>query len=176
MNTYAIVLYFHKDASRVLAQGIQKAADLTGSRYMVDVDIPPHVSLGCFLADEADGILQLAEKAAADLSSFSLTFDRVNGFAPRVLFASPVKDAPLTRANEQIHQLFSEHFPPADNAYYTPEKWVPHCALALRLDETQYEKGMAIQTLMPLPLTAQAQKLAVARCNPYQELAAWELR
>lgn len=69
-----------------------------------------------------------------------MKFDAIKAFEPKVVFALPVKSDELEEVNLLINQMFIDEFSPADNEYYTPTKWIPHCALAVKLNAMQFEK------------------------------------
>lgn len=175
MDTYAIALYFDKVSADTLQGIINNVALISNNNYMIDVNIPPHITIGSFLSDECSGIMTIMEDFVKHLVAFDVEFDKINAFEPRVLFASPIKDAYLMRYNRLVHDLFSKHFMPADNEYYTPDKWIPHCALAVKLDKAQFKKAMTIQKNIDFPIIANVQKIALARCNPYKEIKVWEI-
>ena len=173
MDMYAVVLYFDEDASSKLNRGIKGISDVSGNRYMLDVEIPPHITIGAFLCDEPTELLEKVREFAAQVKQFPVRFEKVGAFGTKVLFASPIKDECLASINVKINELLLGDFAPADNENYIPEKWIPHCALAVRLDDEQFQVAKEIQ--LEFPLVAQVEKLALARCNPYKELEIWEL-
>lgn len=173
MDTYAVVLYFDAVTDRKLKKIIENIALISGNNYMIDVNIPPHITIGSFLSDEADLLLEMVEVFSKSISAFEVEFEEIRAFEPRVLFASPNKEEYLERLNVLIHETFCNNFLPADNEYYTPAKWVPHCALAVRLDKEQFQKVVTRQ--IELPANAKVEKIALARCNPYKEIAVWEI-
>lgn len=102
-----------------------------------------------------------------------MKFSGVGTFPPKVVFAAPVKDDCLKHINGLVNEMFLKNFQAADQENYIPTKWVPHCALAVRLDEAQFRKASVEKT--ELPATAMVQRMALARCNPYQEIKVWEI-
>lgn len=143
---------------------------------MIDVNIPPHITIGSFFSDEYTNLLAIVENFAKHIEEFDVKFDKINAFEPRVLFSSPIKDAYLKQLNILVHDTFLKHVAPADNENYTPEKWIPHCALAVRLDKEQYKKAMIIGKSIEFPIVAKVQKVALAKCNPYKEIKVWEIK
>jgi len=174
MDTYAIVLYFDEVTSNKLNKVIQTVAELSGNHYMIDTKIPPHITIGSFLCAEPELLIKEVGNFAETIETFQVQFDDVRAFEPKVLFASPIKDEYLEKINIKINELLNDCFLPADNEYYTPEKWVPHCALAVRLDKEQFEKVKNIGNEINLPLFAEVQQIALAKCNPYEEKEVWD--
>lgn len=173
MDSYAIVLYFDPEASSSLQKVIDKMAVLTSNTYMTDVKIPPHITVGCFLGESSEPMVETVETFLKRIESFEVRFSGVGTFPPKVVFAAPVKDDCLKRINGLVHEIFLESFQAADQENYIPTKWVPHCALAVRLDEEQFREASVAE--IELPAAARVQKIALARCNPYQEIKVWEI-
>jgi len=174
MDTYAVVLYFDVNTNDTIGKIITRTAALSGNNYMLDINIPPHVTLGCFFSDEQNALYERVGIFAKDIKPFDVTFNAIKAFEPHVLFVSPVKDEYLTRSNILLHELLLSNYEPAENANYLPDRWMPHCSLAVRLDEEQFAKAKAIESEIELPFTARVSKIALAKCNPYTEVAIWE--
>ena len=176
MDTYAVVLYFDAATNDTLKKVIKNIAAISKNRYMIDVKIPPHITIGSFFSDGHADLLAVLDKFANTIESFEVKFNGIRAFEPKVLFLSPVKDTHLKQLNILLHETLLKDYPPADNENYIPEKWIPHCALAVRLDEAQFQKAKSIAEKTELPAVAKVQKIALARCNPYKEIAVWDIK
>ena len=175
-DTYAVTLYFDSPTNELILEAMKDIAAETGNNYMLDNSVPPHLSLGLFHAeDERTGeMIKLFEKFAESLKSnsagLSLNFNGPDNFADKVIFLSVERDEPLMKLNRDLHQLFLPYFEAGDNRNYLPENWVPHIALAVKLDAKQFEKGFDVAKNFPLPKTAKITSATLARCNPYNEV------
>jgi len=175
MDTYAIVLYFDNTTNIIIGNMIERTAALSGNNYMLDINIPPHVTLGCFFSNEQANLYERVESFAKGVTPFEVTFHTIGAFEPYVLFASPVKDERLTQLNALLHESLLNSYEPAENANYLPDRWMPHCSLAVRLDAEQFAKAKAIESEIDLPFTARVTKIALAKCNPYNVMATWNI-
>lgn len=175
MDTYAVVLYFDRVTNDAFKKIIKAIADISNNHYMVDMNIPPHITIGSFLCDDSYSLIEIIENFASSVNTYNVKFNQTGAFEPKVLFASPIKDGYLERLNTLIHEVLLKHFQPADNEYYTPAKWIPHCALAVKLNEEQFQKARIVEEKIELPIIAKVKKVALAKCNPYKEIAVWEI-
>lgn len=173
MESYAIVLYFDAKANNSIQKEIDNMSLLTENTYMIDAGIPPHITVGCFCGGRFDSMVEIVEALIKRVEPFEVKFSGVGTFPPKVVFASPIKDDCLERINGLVHEMFIGNFQAADQENYIPAKWVPHCALAVRLDEEQFRKAGRAE--IKLPAAVRVQKIALARCNPYQEIKVWKL-
>lgn len=175
MNDYAVVIYFDERTSEELRNTTKKVASYSGNFYMVETGIPPHVTIGAFSADNEIGLREMMGEFIHEFSGGEVVFDAIKTFEPKVLFLSPIKDEYLAAANRRLNEIMEGNFLPADHNYYLPEYWVPHLALAVKLEKEQMKTAKEAVDSLSLPIVAQVTKVALARCNPYEELAVWEL-
>lgn len=175
MNDYAVVIYFDERTSEELQNMIDKAASYSGNSYMVETGIPPHITIGLFSADNDIKLREMIGEFMHEFSGGEVVFDEIKAFEPKVLFLSPIKNEYLVTANRRLNEIMEGNFLPADDNHYLPEYWVPHLALAVKLEKEQMKSAKEAVESLTLPIVAQATKVALARCNPYEELAVWEL-
>lgn len=175
MNDYAVVIYFDERTSEELQNMIDKVASYSGNPYMVETGIPPHVTIGLFSADNDIKLREMIGEFMHEFSGGEVVFDEIKAFEPKVLFLSPIKNEYLVTANRRLNEIMEGNFLPADHNHYLPEYWIPHLALAVKLEKEQMKTAKEAVDSLTLPIVAQATKVALARCNPYEELAVWEL-
>lgn len=176
MEAYAVVLYFDSAATEKLRCATAAIAGATGNTALLDAGIPPHVTVAAFSAEDEAALIKAVDEFASHAKRGSVLFECLHGFAPKVLFAAPRKDDYLRDLNQRATDILIKDFQPGDNNYYLPHMWSPHCALALQLNETQYETAQKAAEMLELPFTAQAEKIVLARSVPYVEVAEWELK
>lgn len=175
MNDYAVVIYFDERTSEELRNLIGKVASYSGNPYMVETGIPPHVTIGLFSADNEIRLRGMIGEFIHEFSGGEVVFHEISAFEPQVLFLSPIKNEYLVTANRRLNEIMEGSFSPADHNHYLPEYWVPHLALAVKLEKEQMKAAKEAVASLILPIVAQVTKVALARCNPYKELAVWEL-
>lgn len=172
---YAVVIHFDKEATSILNRKIEDIAILSENRYMLDTGIAPHITIGAFNSDNEAAITEIIDNFAKNVSSGIIDISEIGCFKPHVVFASPVKNEYLINLNYLLNEMVSGKFEVADNEHYIPKNWTPHCTLATKLNEQQFEKAVIEAEKIALPLLAKATELALAECNPYKELAVWKL-
>ena len=175
-DTYAVTLYFDSHTNELILEAMKDIAAVTGNNYMLDNSVPPHLSLGLFHAEEEKAgemekyFAEFVETLKSKETDFILNFNGPDNFADKVIFLSVARDETLMNLNRNLHQLFLPHFEAGDNRNYLPENWIPHIALAVKLDSQQFEKGFEVAKNFPLPGTAKITLATLAKCNPYNEV------
>lgn len=151
-STYAVSLCFDDAAAQSVKAVQERLAQICANNFLIEHSVPPHVTLGVFLAEPgALNALQNAfeafAKSARDVlggQGLDLEFGGADCFLDKVLFLAVKKDSPslacVKRLNEILHQKFLPLFEAGDNRNYLPERWLPHAALAVKLTPAQFEK------------------------------------
>lgn len=176
--TYAVSLHFGQEVNEVIYSAMNKIADQTGNRFMIENKVPPHITIGAFHAarDDEGKLLQLVEDFARGQQAASVQFCEVGNFNNKVLFLRPEKNSFLTTINAELHDLLLPVFSKAENGYYLPDIWFPHTTLATGLNSSQFEKALQIAGEISLPLEAAVGELAVYQCSPFEELQKYILK
>ena len=175
MKTYAVTIGFDDVTAERLQRVIDETAAVTGNDYMISVGIGAHVTIGSFYSDNEDLIAGYAEEFVKSVKPAEITFKSIGSFFPYVVFASPEKDDILSAYNKALTELLLERFSPADGGNYLPEKWVPHCTLACKLNEEQNRAAMTAANKLALPLTGRITCIGLAECDPYKEVRRWKI-
>ena len=176
-TTYAITLYFDDATTTQIRTLTADLAAVTANDYMIANSVPPHLTLGMFHAEDPELeklkalFGEFVQKAKEELNglNFPIAFDGPDNFLDKVIFLKPGDDCRtnLCHLNEQLHQLFLPHFEPADNRNYLPGTWVPHVALAVKLNHEAFEKGMEFLKNVRQISPGSCAQIGLARCNPY---------
>lgn len=176
--TYAISLHFGREVNEIIYSAMNKIADQTGNRFMIENKVPPHITIGAFHAakEEEEKLMGLVEDFARGQQAGSAQFCEVGNFNNKVLFLRPEKNNFLTKMNAELHDLLLPEFSKAENGYYLPDIWFPHTTLATGLNSSQFEKALQITGEITLPLEAAIGELAVYQCSPFAELQKYILK
>ncbi|MBQ9624226.1 MAG: 2'-5' RNA ligase family protein, partial [Treponema sp.] len=136
----------------------------------------PHITLGFFHATDEDfPKLKAAfeEYAKSAGHRFEIDFGQPDSFLDKVIFLPIKKDsssfAHLKALNATLHEKFTV-FEAGGNRNYTPERFFPHTALAVKLTKDQFEKGIN-WAQGNIPCAAKITAISLATTHPYKELS-----
>ena len=176
-TTYAITLYFDKATTAQIHTLTRNLAAITKNEYMIENSVPPHLTLGMFHADDSEleklkslfGDFVNTVKNEASQNEFPVFFSGPDNFLDKVIFLKPTDDCRslLAHLNELLHKLFLTSFEPADNRNYLPGNWVPHVALAVKLNHQAFENGMEFLNKEQKTISGLCVQIGLACCNPY---------
>ena len=192
---YHISLYFDEETTAHMHRLIEKVAQATGNKYMLDAKVPPHITL-CALecGDEEDlkkrlecalGVELTAgeQKSVPELGGVtsvwkqgSLQWVSVGTFLPGVIFLQPVLNEYLQELMEQAYASVKTLEGVKIKPCYQPFSWLPHSTVAKKL--TPEELRIAFEVLQKefTVFEGKVVRMGLTKMNPYREIASWELR
>ena len=173
---YAVVLYFNKETEDKIQTIISKVADSGVNSYMIDTKIPPHVTIGAFDSDYEENIL--IDKININIHRFQcgdIFWASIGVFNPNVIFLAPVLTEYILFLNKTINQELKTITRVGDRGYYLPNQWVPHTAIAIKLNQIELSKAFAVVQEEFVAFAGKVNRLALAKCNPYNEIKVWNL-
>lgn len=134
---YAIELYYDKETETKLRTLCQKVADANLSTKFLEWKTRPHLTLACF--NDVD-----EEKCIKQLTEFAQTHQQMPAYIgsvgmfndSRTIFASPIMNDSMYQFHRELHECLQE-FDTTGYEWYCPNRWVPHCTLALTKDDAE---------------------------------------
>ena len=196
-ETFAVSLLLDAQASEKIRSLQKDFSKATGNDSLIKKAAPVHLTLGMFHVSE-EQIPELksifSDFASSLEKKLSLDFCGIDSFKEKVIFLSVNKNDKSSSAgkgssfeilkalNARLHEAFLPHFEAGGNRNYIPENFFPHIALAVKLTEDQFEKGMnwaqvscthSVPHGFLVPTTLSCTKvtyISLARCHPYEEI------
>lgn len=95
---YLISIYFDEKTNRKLQQYINKVAEQTGNTFMLDGNVPPHITISAFETADEQTAIDAFNRIVNKLQGGLLEWVSVGQFFPYVIFLSPV-------LNEYLHEM-----------------------------------------------------------------------
>ena len=172
--SYSVSLWFDEDAEAQIREVWQRLTD-AGVEAFANSLVRPHVTLAHQLElDLEPFMVGLRERLEAH-SAFALTLPGLGLFVESgILYLSTVMTGALWTLHRDVAELILEHGA-RSSSYYQPNRWTPHCTLAVNLTpETMLDAVRACQTV-PFPLVAQATSVGVIENTSEVELLALPL-
>ena len=152
------------DSQQILSKWYEelKKAGFTGVQTL---DIPFHISMGCFALDKEKAVVEEMKKLATQFSTIPVHISHI-GLVPggKVLYAAPdMNPADLLNLRQAIQTQTQEQFP-----------WTPHCTILMDEAET-VQKALPILVEHFQPFRAKITKLHLCAFWPTREIATIEL-
>lgn len=134
---YAIELFFDAATEKALFRYPQRIAEEKLSTKYLKWKTRPHITLACFNdVDESECIEKLRlfaqsqKPLPAHIGSLGMFTDT------KTIFASPIMTASMYHLQREIHKTLQD-FDTHGWEWYLPDRWVPHCGLALMREDAE---------------------------------------
>ena len=173
---YLISLYFDKKTDNRIRTYIQNIAEKTGNTYMVDHDVPPHITLSAFEICNENLLVDAIDKVIVKKNTGMLQWIGIGVFKNSTIFIQPI-------LNEYLHDLSCKIYESIINLpgvkvskYYKPFSWLPHTTIAKQLSEQEMQTAFPILSKSFGMFEGDVVRIELAKKSPYRELASWDLK
>lgn len=134
---YAIELYFDRETERRLNELAKKVAEEKISTKFLEWKTRPHLTLACWNDVEEAECIEKLRLFAGNHSAMPAQIDSVGMFPDtKTIFVSPVMNRGMYQFQQELHESMSD-FDAKGWEWYYPDRWVPHCTMALTREDDE---------------------------------------
>lgn len=183
-SMYHISMYFDKKTEARMRDYIKKVAEVTGNQYMLDADVPPHITLLALECEQEEELVRRLEAFVCDrdgmrmveLQSGTIRWVSVGSFLPGVIFLQPVLNEYLQGLMQQVYDSVKDVQGCKVRPCYRPFSWLPHCTIAKKLTSQQLLQAFEVLQREFAVFEGQVVRIGLAKMNPHREIASWVLK
>ena len=128
---YAIELYYDEETEAELARLARRVAEEGLSTQFLAWKTRPHLTLACFNDVDEEACAETLRAFARSHRRMPAHIGSIGMFTDtKTIFAAPIMTAEMYRMQAELH----EQLKPYDATgweWYAPDRWAPHCTLAL---------------------------------------------
>lgn len=185
---YLVSAYFDQNSENRMQKYIDAAAGRTGCRFMIENNIPPHMTMaqinggGAGAGDgalyDAGDISGVLDEVIADgrVSSGVIDIVSFGVFKPKVMFLTPVLNEYLFNMSAALDEALVGAFgPEAVGGRYRPFSWLPHITIARGLSEPQMRQAFSCMQADHSVFRARIERIGLAESRPYKDIKVWDL-
>lgn len=172
---YLISAYFDKNTTEQLQEYIYKIAEASGNNFMLDNNVPPHMTLTAIEARRVDVLIPTFENLNNKLHDGDISIISVGQFMPKVIYAAPYLNQYLFNLQQDICEAFADIPETTISNYYKPLSWLPHITLAKTLNKDQMAKAIMCMNDFKA-LDAQIVRIGLAKVNPHKDVSEISLK
>ena len=173
---YLISIYFDEKTNQKIRQYIRQIAEKSGNKYMLDGNVPPHITISSFETRQEKEAIHCLEKYAEKLSQGTLQWASVGVFLPYVIYLSPVLNEYLHTMSVEIYNSISEIEDIAISPYYRPFQWQPHTTIGKKLSKEEMLTAFHILQNQFGYFEGTVTKIGLAKTNPYEDLVTYDMK
>lgn len=171
---YLISAYFDKNTTEQLQEYICKIAEASGNNFMIDNNVPPHMTLTAIEARSIDVLVPTFENLNNKLHGGDISIISVGQFMPKVIYAAPYLNQYLFNLQKDICEAFVDIPETTISNYYKPLSWLPHITLAKTLNKDQIAHAIMCMNDFKA-LDAQVVRIGLAKVNSHENVCNIEL-
>lgn len=128
---YAVELYFDKVTEQKLFNLAKRVADENLSTKFLEWKTRPHLTLACFNDVDEEKCIKLLKEFANSHKRMSAYIASVGMFTDtKTIFVSPMMNSSMFQFQRELHEYLKD-FDKKGWEWYCPDRWVPHCTIAL---------------------------------------------
>jgi len=155
----------------------EKLARKNISPEILESGIRPHITLAVYDELQCQSCEKELTQLAARTSSVSLQATHVGVFyhPELVVFLAPTPTRELLDFQAEVHACLLRD---AGNPWemYLPEKWVPHCTLAINIQADQLPMTLSTCSELHLPFEIQVTQIGASEFLPIKDLFKFNLK
>ncbi|MBQ5676193.1 MAG: 2'-5' RNA ligase family protein [Lachnospiraceae bacterium] len=172
---YLISIYFDEKANATISRYIHHVAKESGNLFMEENQVPPHITISAFEAQDEGGVIQELEQLVSNWKQGKIQYVSVGAFLPYVLYITPVLNGYLHHMTQSIYETFSEKEGVKLSKYYRPFQWLPHTTIGKKLSKEEMQKAFEVMQKQFAVFDAMVVKIGLAKTNPHRDIWTHEL-
>ncbi|MBQ3583444.1 MAG: 2'-5' RNA ligase family protein [Lachnospiraceae bacterium] len=167
---YLISIYFDDKTNDRIQQFIHQVAKKSGNTFMLDGNVPPHITISAFESRQEAKVIQILEQVAAELKTGTIQWAAVGMFLPYVIYLAPVLNEYLHTLSQNIFDSLSVVEDIKIRPCYQPFSWIPHTTIGKKLSKEEMKIAFDVLQNQFGTFQGMVTKIGLAKTNPYEEL------
>jgi len=132
---YAVELYYDKKTEKKLLDMAQRVADEKISTKFLEWKTRPHLTLACFNDVDEECCFKKLKDFAESHKIMPAYIGSIGMFNDtKTIFVSPIMNSSMYQFQRELHENLKD-FDTKGCEWYCPDRWVPHCTIALTGDD-----------------------------------------
>lgn len=173
---YLVSIYFDKVSTKRIQTLIDQIAMASGNHYMIEKQVPPHMTLSAIEARSVDILIPAIKQLESKLHTGTIQFVTVGQLFPYVLYTMPVLNPYLQDLALHISDAVSDIPETTISKYYRPQSWLPHVTLAKTLSKIEMQQAFSVVQEKFSVFQAQVTELGLAKVNPHNDVLRFALK
>ena len=172
---YLVSVYFDEKTNKILQRYIDKIAEVTGNDFMTAHNVPPHMTISAIEARDINCLVPAFNTLASQLKTGTINVVTVGQILPYVMYCGAVMNDYLLDLSKTVFAAYKDVPDTFVSKYYQPLSWLPHITLGKTLDKEQMAKAFNVMQESFAPFTAKVVRIGLAKVNPHEDVAEFEL-
>lgn len=167
---YLISVYFDEKTNNQINNYIRAVAKSTSNTFMLDNNVPPHITISAFTARDEDVVREAFHEIIKDFFEGSINWVTVGSFGQSVVYVAPVINEYLHNLSVKIYEVLQIKADLKIDKKYQPFNWLPHATIGKTLTIEQQLKAFDALQRHFVVSESKVIKIGLARTNPFENL------
>lgn len=172
---YSISAYFDDATTFRIQQYIDQVAKKTGNTFMIDNCVPPHITISTFHTKQEKQVIGFLEQKIAKLNSGIVQWVSAGTFFPYVIYLIPVLNQYLHTLSLEVYNCITQVGNISISSCYQPFCWMPHTTIGKKLTNKEMLEAFQVLQHQFGIFSGQITQIGLAKTNPCENLAVFEL-
>lgn len=170
---YLVSLYFDETSDHMIRRQIERIAEKSGNLYMLEHQIPPHITIASCKEGEPDKLIEALDSVMQRQKQGEIQWVAAGSFLPHVLFLTPVLNRYLHALSIACHDVLQAFQTETEQNKYQPFAWLPHTTVARTMSDEQMVRGLRVLQANFRPFSGKIVRAGLAESHPYQDIKTW---
>lgn len=172
---YLVSLYFDEKTDLQIQQYINAVAKRTNNTYMLDGNVPPHITISAFESRQERTVMENLDLCMKNIHTGRIQWVSVGAFFPHVLYLSPVLNTYLYEVSVSVYDALQGVDDTCIQKCYQPFAWLPHTTIGKKLSKEELRVAFATLQESFGMFCGEGVRIGLAKTNPYKDIMTWEL-
>ena len=172
---YLVSIYFDEKTEKWIEKYIEDVAKKSGNTFMIDNNVPPHITIAAFETDKVEDVIRALESGKNSIGSGSITWASVATFLPSVIYFAPVLNEYLHELSVNVNSIIGSVEGVKLSDKYMPFNWIPHTTIGKKLSKEEMKIAFDVLQNSFGMFSGRVVKIGVAKTNPYEDIFSQEL-
>ncbi len=172
---YLVSIYFDEKTNKRITEYISLAAKRSGNRFMIEGNVPPHITVSAFEINDGEKILTVLDDCVKGLCPGTLQWAGVGVFFPGAIYLAPVLNRYLQELSERVYGAISGIEGISISSFYRPYQWIPHTTVARTLKKGEMQAAFGAMQESFGMFSGEVVRIGLAKTNPYEEIENWDV-
>lgn len=173
---YLVSIYFDNNTEKELASIINSVAKATGNTFMLDNNVPPHITVSGIETKKEELVIEALERVVSKLDAGDIHFVSVGAFLPQVIYVEALMNGYLQELSKELFDKLSKVEETMFNPYYKPFEWLPHCTIGKTLSDEQMIEAFKVLQKRFVTFKGTINRIGIAKTNPHRDIKVWEIK
>lgn len=172
---YLISIYFDEKTNKRMEGYINRVAERSGNRFMLEEKVPPHITVSSFETRDLEPVIDKLSEVLNNIEKGCIKWATVGQFLPYVIFLAPVLNEYLHGLSQTVYDCLSKIEDVSISPLYQPFQRLPHTTVGKTLSKEEMQIAFEVLQNSFGAFDGDVVEIGLARTNPHRDIIRWKM-